>query len=83
MMRRATCLLPMLYLIGCSAEPAEQQAKPAVKEEAAIDTTEAVKAEKKSIEDAAEAATKLIEAEANAEIESLVPEDIPPESSTK
>jgi hypothetical protein len=53
---------------GCSEKPSRDKAQTDTTQAAAIDE---VKAEKKSIEEAANAAAKLVEEEANAEIEAL------------
>lgn len=73
MMRAAALFAMMLFVSGCSEESASKDAEIANAADAAKDTAEAVKAEKKTIEEAAEAAVKLVEEESRQEIESLPP----------
>ena len=56
---------------ACSSEPAPKEVGKAQSAEIKEETDSAVKAEKKSIEEAAEAAVKLVEAESREEIEGL------------
>jgi hypothetical protein len=68
---RMLVVAPLLLVAACSREQ-EPKGKPEPAKASAIsNTAEAVKTEKKSIEEAADAAAKLIEAEAQEEIESL------------
>lgn len=71
MIARGLLILPLLWLAACSEEPSAKEAEQAAKVNAATDTAEAVKAEKRTIEEAADAAAKLIEEEARQEIESV------------
>lgn len=77
-MRRLAVLLSLTLLaVGCAEEPAPKEAEKAAVANAAEDTADAVKLEKKSIEKAAEAAVKLVEEESRQEIEGLAPTDAP------
>jgi cellobiose-specific phosphotransferase system component IIA len=69
-MKRAI-LIGLLLVTACSAEPKPAEAPKAAKQVPESDAEDEVKTEKKSIEEAAEAATKLIEAEAREEIDAL------------
>jgi hypothetical protein len=70
MMLRALPLIPLFWLASCSEEPTAKEAEQAAKANAATDTAEAVKTEKRTILEAGDAAAKLIEEEARQEIES-------------
>ena len=77
-MRRASAFLAATLLCSaCTEEPAPKEAAEAVVANAAEDTADAVKLEKKSIEEAAEAAVKLVEEESRQEIEELAPTETP------
>ena len=68
-MRGAAALLGLMLLSSaCTEEPAAKEAETAVAN-TAKDTADAVRLEKKSIEEAAEAAVKLVEEESRQEIE--------------
>lgn len=69
-MKAALTCATLLLLSGCVEEPTPQQAEKAVE---AIEQ-DAVKQRQLSIEEAAEEATKLIEADAKAEIDELTSE---------
>jgi PBP1b-binding outer membrane lipoprotein LpoB len=73
MIRAAALLVLALLTFGCAEEPAPKDAAKAAVANAAKDTADAVKSEKKSIEEAAEAAVKLVEEESRQEIEGLAP----------
>jgi hypothetical protein len=60
---------------ACSNEPAPKKAKKTQTAEIKEETDSAVKIEKKSIEEAAEAAVKLVEEDSRQEIEELAPAD--------
>ena len=60
---------------SCSNEPAPKKAEKTQTEEIKEETDSAVKIEKKSIEEAAEAAAKLVEEDSRQEIEELAPAD--------
>lgn len=64
-------LAALLLTPGCTEAPTPAEAEKAAKANAEIDSQSEVRAEKKSIEQAADAAAKLVEEEANAEIEAL------------
>jgi hypothetical protein len=67
---RVLLLLATLQAVSaCAEEPTPKEADKAAKATIAEDTAGAVKQQKKSIEEAAEAAVKLIEEEARQEIE--------------
>lgn len=68
-MRACAALIALLLLSGCVEEPTVKDAEKAVE---VIDEDE-VKATKKSIEEAADEAAKLVEADAKAEIDTLEP----------
>jgi hypothetical protein len=68
---RMLLVASLLPLAACSqAQETKGKTEP-VKADATGNTAEAVKTEKKSLEEAADAAAKLIEADAQEEIESL------------
>ncbi len=70
-----TCIalaLPCLALSACTEEPNRKTAEEASVLLANEATQEAVKEKRQSIEEAAEQATKLIEADAKAEIDAAV-----------
>jgi PBP1b-binding outer membrane lipoprotein LpoB len=69
MIRAAPLAILLMLTMGCSKEPAHKEAEKAAVANTAEDTADAVKAEKKSIEEAAEAAVKLVEEESRQEIE--------------
>jgi PBP1b-binding outer membrane lipoprotein LpoB len=73
MMPRAGVFALLCLLAACSSEPEPKQSKAPQTPAKAEDTTASVKAEKKSIEEAAEAAVKLIEEEAQQEIGEISP----------
>ena len=75
-MRSAAAALLGLMLLSsaCAQEPEPKEAEAAVAN-TAKDTADAVKLEKKSIEEAAEAAVKLVEEESRQEIEDLAPDE--------
>ncbi len=64
-------LAGFLLAAGCTEAPTPAESEKAAKANAEIDSQSEIKAEKKSIEEAADAAAKLVEEEANAEIEAL------------
>lgn len=66
-MKQAFSALLMVPLAGCVEEPTPQQAEKAIE----VIEQDAVKERQLSIEQAAEEATKLIEADAKAEIDDL------------
>lgn len=66
---RPALLLSLLVLAGCVEEPAPQEAEKA----AANLEQDAIKERQLSIEEAAEEATKLIEADAKQEVDELAP----------
>jgi hypothetical protein len=68
---KALFLIPLLALASCVDEPTPQQAE---KAEEAIEQ-DAVKEKQLSIEQAAEEATKLIEADAKAEVDEVIAEN--------
>lgn len=71
-MRRVALLLASCFLVtGCVEEPSPKQAEKAVE---AIERDQ-IKERQLSIEQAAEEATKLIEADAKEEIDALAKED--------
>jgi PBP1b-binding outer membrane lipoprotein LpoB len=75
-MRSAAALLALLPIVaGCAEESAPKEAEKAAVANAAEDAADAVKLEKKSIEEAAEAAVKLVEEESRQEIEGLAPSE--------
>ena len=77
-MMRVVVLLALLPLVaGCADEPAPKEAEKAAVANAAEDAADAIKLEKKSIEEAAEAAVKLVEEESRQEIERLAPAKAP------
>ena len=77
-MRRVWATLAMTLIVaGCTEEPAPKDAQKASVANVAEDTADAVKLEKKSIEEAAEAAVKLVEEESRQEIEGLTPAEVP------
>jgi hypothetical protein len=68
---RVVICFAIFSLAACSAEPkSKEKATPPVTDVANNDD-EALKTEKKSMEEAADAAAKLIEGEAQAEIDSI------------
>ena len=71
MAARFSCLLLLLVLptAACTEEPTPKEAETAAQNADVEDNAEAVREQKKSIEEAAEAAVKLIEEEARLEIE--------------
>lgn len=73
MMRAAILAALLVSTSACSSEPAPKEAGKAQTAEIKQETDSAVKAEKKSIEEAAEAAVKLVEEESRQEIEDLAP----------
>jgi outer membrane murein-binding lipoprotein Lpp len=74
--------IALLLIAGCSGEPKPAEPKKAVQEKAKdtakSDMNTAVKESKKSIEEAAEAATRLVEEEARQEIEGYAPANASP-----
>ena len=66
-----------LLLISCSEEPTPKEAETVQAATAEADTADAIKAEKKSLEEAADAAAKLVEEESRQEIEALGTTDAP------
>jgi PBP1b-binding outer membrane lipoprotein LpoB len=64
-------LIGALFLSACSKDPAPKDAEAAKTPAIEADTADAVKAEKKSLEEAADAAAKLVEEESRQEIEAL------------
>lgn len=71
-MKRPVIISALLALTSaCSNEPAPKENGKAQAAEIKEETDFAVKAEKKSIEEAAEAAVKLVEEESRQEIETL------------
>lgn len=77
-MRLSAVLLSLsLLTVGCGEEPAPKEAKKDAVANAAEDTADAIKLEKKSIEEAAEAAVKLVEEESRQEIQGLTPAEAP------
>jgi hypothetical protein len=68
---RIAFLAPLLLVTACTEEPTPAQAEKALKNAVAADAEVEVKAKAKSIEQAADAAAKLIEEEANEEIEAI------------
>jgi cellobiose-specific phosphotransferase system component IIA len=64
-------LIALLLAAGCSKEPAPAAPKKATDEATKSDANDAVKETKKSIEEAADAAVKLVEEEAREEIGAL------------
>ena len=77
-MKRSALILALVALTSaCSSEPAPKEVGKAQSAELKEETDSAVKAEKKSIEEAAEAAVKLVEEESRQEIEGLAPANAP------
>ena len=75
-MKSAGRIAALLVLTSaCSSESAPKEAGKAQTAEIKEETDSAVKAEKTSIEDAAEAAVKLVEEESRQEIEGLAPSE--------
>ena len=73
-MKSLALIIALLALTSaCSSEPAPKEVGKAQTAEIKEETDSAVKAEKKSIEEAAEAAVKLVEEESRQEIEGLAP----------
>lgn len=73
-MRHTPALLVLTLLAtACTEDPTPKEAEKAADVNAAEDTADAVKLEKKSIEEAAEAAVKLVEDDSRQEIEGLAP----------
>ena len=73
-MRHTPVLLALTLLAtACTEDPTPKEAEKAADANTAEDTADAVKLEKKSIEEAAEAAVKLVEEESRREIEGLAP----------
>jgi PBP1b-binding outer membrane lipoprotein LpoB len=68
---RQSVLAALLLIAGCSKEPAPAQPEKATDEAIKNDMKGAVKETKKSIEEAADAAVKLVEEEAREEIGAL------------
>ncbi|MBK6706170.1 MAG: hypothetical protein IPG54_01270 [Sphingomonadales bacterium] len=68
-MRKFAPYLLLITLVGCVEEPTPKDSEKAAAEVAAEDDAEALKAEQKSIEEAADAAAKLVEEDAREEIE--------------
>lgn len=66
-----------LLLISCSEEPTPKEAETVQAAAAEAETADAIKAEKKSLEEAADAAAKLVEEESRQEIEALGTTDAP------
>lgn len=64
-------ILGLLALVACTKEPTPKQAEQVPEPAVAADETAALKAKQKSIEDAADAAAKLVEEESREEIEQL------------
>jgi PBP1b-binding outer membrane lipoprotein LpoB len=71
MIIRVIICLAVVLLAACSAEPMPKQKVTPPAADVANNSDQAVKTERKSIEEAADAAAKLIESEAQAEIESM------------
>ena len=73
-MRHTSALLALTLLASaCTEDPTPKQAEKTADANAAEDTADAVKLEKKTIEQAAEAAVKLVEEESRQEIDGLAP----------
>lgn len=68
-MIRAGFVGALLLLTACTEEPTPKEAEAAQATAVEEDTADAVKAEKKSLEEAADAAAKLVEEESRQEIE--------------
>jgi PBP1b-binding outer membrane lipoprotein LpoB len=60
-----------LLLTACSDDPAPKDGKAASPAAVEADTNNAVKTEKKSLEEAADAAAKLVEAESQQEMDAM------------
>ena len=73
MMRPVILAAFLVSTSACSSEPAPKDTGKTQSAEIKQETDSAVKAEKKSIEEAAEAAVKLVEEESRQEIEGLAP----------
>ena len=73
-MTHGLCLAFVLMMVaGCDKTPATTEAAPADSDTSAATQQEEVAKQKLSIEQAAEEATKLIEADAKAEIDAAAP----------
>lgn len=70
-MRKFAPFLLLATLAGCADEPTPKGGEKAAAQVAAEDDAEALKAEQKSIEEAADAAAKLVEEDAREEIERI------------
>lgn len=70
-MRKFAPFLLLVTLAGCADEPTPKGGEKAAAQVAAEDDAEALKAEQKSIEEAADAAAKLVEEDAREEIERI------------
>lgn len=67
----AALLISLPLMSACVEESSPQQAEQAAEAVAGADTAAAIEAERKSIEQAADAAAKLVEAEAQEEIDAI------------
>ena len=70
-MIRTASLCSLFILASCSESPATKEDNKAVEAEHKEEMAETVKSEKKSLEEAADAAAKLVEEESRKEIDGL------------
>ncbi len=70
-MKAKLIILSFIALAACAEEPSPKEAEKAAEQAVAEDEAAALKSEQKSIEEAADAAAKLVEEESRKEIEQL------------